>query len=282
MLFSQLKPKEAGKRDWLVSPKDELLRFPFAALRTGISATHNPFYLAELHSVQIVSGPLVPAAPAHPALESRFLTVGDPIYNIADPRWRGSRSFSTSTYETQLNRLPGSGQEVDVSATVWRDPVVLKGASTTKDQFLKELGSQPNVIHLATHAFTAGRTGEMFLAFGVGGNGEPELMGAADVAMPRVPGELVAMTGCETAGGDMRSGVELENLARAWTLAGVAAVLATLWPMEDSDGEFLAKFFLHLHDDGPAEALKKAHAALIHSRTPASVWASYQVYSGQT
>ncbi|MBV8846678.1 MAG: hypothetical protein JO307_28050, partial [Bryobacterales bacterium] len=51
MLFSQLKPEEAGKRDWLISPADALLQLPFAALATDQSR-----YLAEAHSIQIVEG----------------------------------------------------------------------------------------------------------------------------------------------------------------------------------------------------------------------------------
>ena len=282
VLFGQLKPQEAGKRDWLVSAAHELLQLPFAALVPATSAGANPPYLAVLHSVQIVSGPLVPAGRVIPAREDRFLAVGDPIYNTADPRWKGSRSFSAATYKTQLNRLAGSGREVDLSSGRWTNAVVLKGPAASKERFLKELERQPRVIHLATHVLSgASHANESFFAFSVRNDGEPELMGTADVAMLRVPGALVVMTGCETAGGDMQTGSGLANLTRAWTLAGASAVVATHWPMQDSGYDFLDQFYNHLHEDGPAEALAKVQAALIRAGGPASVWASFEVYGGQ-
>jgi CHAT domain-containing protein len=75
--------------------------------------------------------------------------------------------------------------------------------------------------------------------------------------------------------------VGLENLARAWTLSGARAVVATQWPVKDSGNEFLARFYKRVYDDGPAEALRTAQAASIQSGAAPAVWASYQVYSNQ-
>jgi len=130
---------------------------------------------------------------------------------------------------------------------------------------------------------TSDTSKEAFIALGLNTGGQPEVLGASEIALLRVPHSLVVMSGCDTAGGDVRAGGGIENLTRAWALAGASAIVATQWPVKDSGGEFLAQFYRHLRESGPAEALRKAQAEAIHSGTAASaptLWASYQVYGG--
>jgi CHAT domain-containing protein/tetratricopeptide (TPR) repeat protein len=310
VLFGQLNPREAGKPEWLISPSDELLQLPFAALMVRGQARRRESvardqqarrresvardqqeeksYLAELHSVEIASGS--PSVSSPSGRNGRFLGVGDPIYNSADSRlatthagfWGLGAFWMVHPGEDQLNRLPGSGLEVESSAREWQDSTVLEGANARKQRFKQALNPTPSVIHLATHVLTS-RTGtnEAFLAFGLDPRGRPELMGTSEVAMLSVPGSLVVMTGCESAGGDLRAGIGLENLARAWTLAGASAVIATEWPMTDSRGEFLRQFYRNLPGQSPAEALRQTQTAMIHSGGAPNVWASYQIYRGE-
>ncbi|HEY6344522.1 MAG TPA: CHAT domain-containing protein [Bryobacteraceae bacterium] len=312
VLFGQLNPREAGKPEWLVSPSDELLQLPFAALMVPGQAgrpesvardqqarrresvardQEETFYLAELHSVEIASGGPSLSTPSGTPSETktRFLGVGDPIYNQADSRLATTHTWFSGLWpfgklhsgEDQLNRLPGSGFEVESSAKEWQQSTVLEGANARKQRFQQALNTAPSVIHLATHVLTSGAgTNEAFLAFGLDAGGRVELMGTSEVAMLSVPGSLVVMTGCESAGGDQRAGIGLENLARAWTLAGASAVIATEWPMKDSRGEFLRQFYRNLPGQAPAEALRQTQAAMIHSGGGPDVWASYQIYRG--
>jgi CHAT domain-containing protein len=296
VLFGELNPQETAKRDWLVSPADALLELPFAAL-VPRKEGGRPLYLAELHSLKIESGARPSdSAPRRPSgSDGSLVAVGDPIYNLADPRssgptglWRGFRSwFGTTTAQPsiQLNRLPGSGREAASVAHLWSRSTLLEGADATKERFEQTLkAAQPGTIHLATHVLALrADSNQEFLAFGLGAQRGPELMGTSEVAMLNVPGALVVMTGCESAGGDLRSGVGLENLARAWMLAGARAVVATQWPVRDTGGEFLARFYENLRSDAPAAALQKAQIAAIRSGTRSSApaeWAAYQVFGG--
>jgi CHAT domain-containing protein len=301
VLFGQLNPREAGKPEWLVSPSDELLQLPFAALMVPGQARRRESvarddqekssYLAELHSVEIASGGPSLSSPSGTPSETkaRFLGVGDPIYNLADSRLATTHAGFSGLWpfgeahsgEDQLNRLPGSGFEVESSAREWQQSTVLEGANARKQRFQQALNPAPAVIHLATHVLTS-RTGtnEAFLAFGLDAGGRVELMGTKEVAVLDVPGSLVVMTGCESASGDLRAGIGLENLARAWTLAGASAVIATEWPMKDSRGDFLRQFYRNLPGQAPAEALRQTQAAMIHSGGGPDVWASYQIYRG--
>jgi hypothetical protein len=92
VLFDQLTPVEASLADWRISPADELLQMPFAALVPSETSGRSATYLAELHSVTLIPGAMSLGSPATVPGEGRFLAVGDPIYNVADPRWQSAQS----------------------------------------------------------------------------------------------------------------------------------------------------------------------------------------------
>ncbi len=316
-LFGQLRPVEKQRPEWLLSLDDPLFDLPFAALvpdsprarkRAVMRTSRETVYLAERHSLQVEPGILLLGNDrAKLALKAgRFVGVGDPVYNVADPRWASARSSARPNFQGwfrtgsggdltgQFNRLPGTGAEVEASARAWaayRDgaraaapSVVLEGAAAAKDRFLQELSPPPAVIHLATHVLTAPEDPERaFLAFSLGPAAQSELLETSDVAMLNVPGALVVMAGCSTAGGLPLSGTGLHGLTRAWSIAGARAVVATQWPVKDQGGEFFASFYRHLRDSTVAGALRRSQMEMLHSGTAQAdpaVWASYQVVGG--
>jgi len=101
--------------------------------------------------------------------------------------------------------------------------------------------------------------------------------------MLHVPGPLVVMTGRATATGDVRSGTGLLGLTRAWMMAGARAVVATNWPVPDSDGDLIPAFYRYLPNHSTAEALRCADVEMIHSgtwRASPSYRAAFQVMGG--
>lgn len=328
MLFGQLQAQEASKPAWLLSPEDALQSLPFAALvlpdgrtKNGQSGGRGEF-LAERHSLQVIAGALLPEGP-HPSLTG-FLSVGDPIYNFADPRWKSAlpamgplhmgalqswlfhlpwwASFTGRT-GNQLNRLPGSRREVESSAAAWAQSRgnatargnatrVLEGAEASRERFLESLSPPPEVIHLATHALTPAAGGEAYLVFGLGANGRLEMLSTSAVQTLQVPGSVVVMTGCATAPSDVRTGLGLAGLVRAWTVAGASAVVATEWAVRDNTGSsLLSSFYRHLREvpNSVAEALRLAQVEMIHSEAQGytaqaapSSWAAYQVFGNQS
>jgi CHAT domain-containing protein len=297
-LFGQLKPQEIRKTAWLLSLDGALFNVPFAALVTEQSA--NPVYLVDTHTLQTVSGALLLNAASNSASSGRqrrgeFLGVGDPIYNQADPRWRGPVSDGSSS--GQLQRLVGSRNEVESSAKTWAAgggaAVVLQGPEAQRDAFLGRLGQRPAVIHLATHVlFPAADREQGLIAFSLGElpNGasrgsaaEPEFLTTSEIAGLRVPGALVVMTGCATGSGEAEAGAGLLGLTRAWLMAGASTVISTSWPVEDNSGGIFTRFYFYLRDHSAAEALQLSQREAAHSRTgrqgPES-WASYQVTGG--
>jgi CHAT domain-containing protein len=292
MLFGQLSPLETRKTAWMLSLDGALFDIPFAALVTG-QRGGNTEYLVERHSLQTVPGALLLSASAEPEIRAgyrrpgEFLGVGDPIYNQADPRWRGP--VSSDQARGQLQRLVGSGDEIESSAAIWTQSggaaFLLEGRQARRDHFLRSLDAQPAVIHLATHVlFPSANREEALIAFGMGASpAQPEFLTTSEVARLRTPGALVVMTGCAANAGEARAGAGLLGLTRAWLMAGASTVISTAWPVEDNSGGMFARFYFYLQDHSAAEALRLSQREVAHSRTgrtaPAS-WASYQVTGG--
>ena len=291
-LFGQLSPLETRKPAWLLSLDGALFDIPFAALVTERRGG-NTEYLVERHSLQTVPGALLLSASADPENQNghqrrgEFLGVGDPIYNQADPRWHGGASKRPA--EGQLQRLVGSGDEIESSAAMWSEgggtALLLEGREARRDGFLRGLAAHPSVIHLATHVlFPTANREQALIAFGMGTSpAEPEFLTTSEVARLRAPGALVVMTGCAANAGEARDGAGLLGLTRAWLLAGASAVISTAWPVEDNSGAMFARFYFHLQNHSAAEALRLSQREVAHSRTgrdaPAT-WASYQVTGG--
>jgi CHAT domain-containing protein len=134
------------------------------------------------------------------------------------------------------------------------------------------------VIHLATHVLMPeGPLDQAALVFSLDSHGQPENLTETDIGLLSVPGALVVMTGCSTAGGP-QSGVGLAGLARAWRLAGASAVVATQWPVKDFSGQMLAGFYKYFRDLPPAEALRNSQIDEIRAGAPPASWAAYQVF----
>jgi CHAT domain-containing protein len=277
-----------------------LFDVPFAALVTGQQGG-NIVYLVERHSLQTVPGALLLEAPedrpgdrARGHVPGEFLGVGDPIYNVADQRWHRPVFLSLRNQtEGQLDRLVGSGREVETSARSWRDgagsATVLEGPAARRDAFLKLLARHPAVIHLATHVLEATDRRDLgFVAFGLGtsatgGSPQPQYLTTSSIAGLRVPGALVVMTGCATGTGDARAGAGLLGLTRAWLMAGARAVISTAWPVEDSSGDIFSRFYHYLPENSAAEALRRSQVEMAHGgtwRAAPAYWASYQLTGG--
>ena len=292
MLFGQLTAAETGKPAWLLSQEGALFDIPFAALVSG-EKDGKPVYLVESHSLQTVPGAMLLAGSGRRSAQEpggRFRGVGDPVYNTADSRWRGPVSPRA---DGQLDRLVGSGTEVETSAHSWSTGTqsswqLLRGPQASRKRLLRELATQPSVIHLATHVLLSPQKREqgllaLSLAHGRDQYPQPEYLSASEIAALRVPGAMIVMTGCATGAGTPLMGAGLLGLTQAWLMAGASTVVATGWPVEDTTGEFFARFYSHLREQSPAEALRSTQIEEIGAgswrRAPLH-WASYRVTGG--
>lgn len=81
--------------------------------------------------------------------------------------------------------------------------------------------------------------------------------------------QLVTLSACETVLGSSRPGLELESMAKAFSLAmeRPPSIIATLWPVADeSTREFMTAFYEGLKSSTKSEALRRAQIKLISER----------------
>jgi CHAT domain-containing protein len=317
--FGELSREESAKSDWVLSLDGATFRMPFAALPSGAPKgeargvrSERMKYLVEQHSLRAVPGALwlmenlisasrgQPESAGDDRLAGRFLGVGDPIYNTADSRWIAEQSRhgtsgswfafgGTPRPNGQWNRLAGSATEVEASARSWTGvsgATLLTGRDARRDRFLKAAAQHPAIIHLATHVYTPGNAAgaaDAMIAFGLDESGRSEGLSTSEVGMLDVAGAVVAMSGCDSGLGDIKPGAGLIGLTRGWQMAGARAVIATSWPVGDTQGDLFAALYRHLETASPSEALRRSQVEMIHSgtwRSSPAYWASYWLTGG--
>ncbi len=281
-----------GKRQWLIEADPALAGLPFSALARESDA--RPRFLIEEHSIEQI--PIAPytfppaGAPAGAAM--RFVGVGDPVYNSADPR---CPQLGESSDAAELPRLTGSHREVLACARAWgADSVVLEGASASRRSLLQVLKRGLRVLHFATHVVRASEPpNRSAIALSLAAPGVPELLRPEEIANWNLPASaLVALSGCASgAPGRASRSYRLSvaphaadaagqaRLAHSWLAAGAGAVAATLWSVPDDNGGLFVEFYRRLgNGEEPADALRAAQIAALSSggwRSSPRYWAAY-------
>lgn len=283
-LFGGLEPRVAARPHWLLALDDALFRVPFAALVAG-GAGGRPVFLVERHTLRITpSAHMVGSSPPARAGAAGFVGLGDPIYNTADPRWRGGPRQPA----LHLPRLAGSGREIRACAGALgaeAHTLLLEGPDASRQALASALASTPGVLHFATHVVSSRqRAGQGLIALSLLPSGEPDFLSAADIAAWRVRFRLVVLSGCSSGLAETPPGAGLMGLTRAWLAAGAEAVAASLWPTPDDSGELFLSFYRHLRAGSspadPAVALARAQVDMLHShgwRSLPKYWAAYFV-----
>jgi tetratricopeptide (TPR) repeat protein len=300
-LFGQLAPEFRQKTRWLLALDVQLFEMPFAAMieETG---PRGPKFLAERHSLQITSGAAMLTRGSLGGISSGpFVGVADPIYNMADPRWKQPPSafsfFTARAAETApgvdllLARLPGSAREVADCAKAWSDSrasILLEGSSASRQGMQAALKAHPSILHFATHVLHSpqtGRSGMVVLSLTQGGR--HDVLSPAEVATWNLEGALVSLSGCSSGSADALPATGLMGLTRACQAAGASAVVASHWPTPDDAGALFLSFYGHLRATpkaGPAVALQHAQIDMLQSRTWRSnplYWSAYFVTGNQ-
>ena len=185
----------------------------------------------------------------------------------------------------ELASLPNAARELQTVADLYPRSILVSGANATPDR-LRELAGRFEVIHLATHARSSSTSpGLSFVQLAPGPAATGRLY-ARDIATWPLPrAQLVVLSACDTANGAVYRGEGLVSLARPFLAAGVPAVVATLWPIDDrATFELMAAFHRHYareHDAARAMAraqreLTTAPRQFAHPR----YWASFVVFGG--
>ncbi|MGA2136301.1 MAG: CHAT domain-containing tetratricopeptide repeat protein [Bryobacteraceae bacterium] len=296
LLFGQLDPVYQEKRRWLLALDAQLFDLPFAALVTENGP--RPVFLAERHSLQVVSGAAMLGPSAGEATSGPFVAVADPIYNEADPRWKGSQPKSASWFgwfraiagESEpayphFTRLVGSAREATTCAAAWggpQNPVLLEGPSASRLSLQAALGKHPAVLHLATHVWHAGGdSGSGLIVLSLGRGARHEVVSPTEISTWNLKGVLVALSGCSSGSADALPATGLMGLTRACQAAGARSVVASHWATVDDAGSIFLSFYRHLRGTPPLEpaaALQQAQIDMLRSkswRANPRYWSAY-------
>ena len=303
---------------WLLSLDPGLFDAPLAALVES-NEGGRPVYLAERHVVQVIPGALAwlesreQGRAAAPAAGPRdFLGIGDPIYNLADPRRHSPETRRSSPLGLfakapspagfALPRLAASGPELAACARAWNgESVLLQGVEATRARLGAELRRSPAVIHFATHFVTSAeasrylvfdRSGshdqagpQEMIALSLSAAGNSELLTAAEIAHWPVRAGLVTLSGCHSANGASLPGAGRLGLTRAWLAAGARAVAGSLWDTPDESGALFACLYRELRSrrpGDPALALNSAQREMLRAggwQARPQYWGAYFVVS---
>lgn len=262
---------EETKGERLVFVPDKALHLvPFAALqeRTGdfLIKTHA---VAIAPSATLYVNALDRERDLKSAPRSRGLVVGEPA--IDHGLFPG------------LASLPGAAAEA-VRLKDLTGAVPLMGKAADKPAFLAE-AARADWIHFAGHALVDPRNtllSKLLLAPGNGG-GTGELTAREIYTLDLHGTRLVALAACDTGSEYMPGSEGVTSLARAFLAAGVPAVVASLWNVDDRSTSRLFDAFHRnlLAGEDPVDALRNAQLGLLRSRdgkdSSPRGWGAFQV-----
>ena len=172
-----------------------------------------------------------------------------------------------------LPSLRGAEAEAEEIAVLYETADVLTGAAATKPAFLQGLRSA-QVVHFAGHATSVGARGTARLLLAP--DPETRVAGALYAfeierqALPQV--RLVVLAACGTAAGEALRLEGALSMARPFLAAGVPAVVASLWDVDDTTSRrFFVAFHRNLLAGGdPATALRQTQLGFLARATSRS------------
>ena len=152
----------------------------------------------------------------------------------------------------------------------------LTGSEATADRFAEEAGKY-RVLHLSTHA-VAGATADQVPHIEL----FDQAMLLPDVYTLPLQADLVVLSACETGMGENRKGEGVMSLARAFTHAGAACVLSSLWTVNDQTTATLMRGFYKYLKSGETigTALRQAKLDYLNDDKVPSVRQSPYFWAG--
>lgn len=228
----------------IIVPFGKLHVLPFHTLpfkEQPLVASHAVSYLPSASVLQFVQldRPLT--------ANQRVLAIGNPANMAYKPRF--------AKQSTPQAPLVGAEKEAVFVAKLFPEGLALTGNQPTKEVVRDALDDYP-IVHFATHGILSDESpllSSILLA-----NGEAltvyELMGT------QLNADLVVLSACRTAQGEVTQGDDVLGLTRGLLAAGARSAVATLWPVDDiATSLFMEQFYQHVRKGvSPALSLRNA------------------------
>jgi CHAT domain-containing protein len=159
---------------------------------------------------------------------------------------------------------------------------VLKLGPEASERFLKSSDLRPwGFLHFATHAIADDtEPNRSALVLAAGDASEDGLLQPREIAALDLGGKVVLLSACRTASGELLQGENALGLVRSFFHAGARAVLASPWPLVDSEARALIDELSSRLRRGQTldAALAGAKRARRLAGDPTMAWAGLQLY----
>ena len=287
----------SGNKRWIVVPDGALYSFPFGLLSIGGEVR------PEIIKIPSASAVLAVRAGAGTLKTSRNIAVfADPVFDAEDSRVKTSRK-ATQALDSMGGRQPRHQSSASYSRLLYsrREATLISSfvPQTRRAAFLG-FAARPesvrgdalkkfNIIHFATHSVIDSGHPELsrivLSLVSESGAPRPGLLLLKDIYRMNLSSDLVVLSSCQTAIGQLDVGEGPMSLSRGFLFAGSKSVLATLWAVDDeATAEFIGRFYKHLLREGfsPIDALSTAQSEFRHHasrrfRNP-YYWAGFELY----
>ena len=233
-LFKPVKEHLKGKIIG-VSPHDILNYVPFAALHDGeeyLLHKYAFFYVPSLSILKTIR-------------RSSFSDSQGDVH-----------CFGTNRGVAGLPPLRYAETEVQEVGATLKNAWVYVGGEATESRF-QRIARNASVIHFACHAVLNKQSPMSSFLLLEGDSASDGFLQAQEVAVQRLCADVVVLSACQTALGELTNGNELIGLTRAFLGAGASSVIATLWSVDDKTSMLLMKSF---YENYTSEVFSKALA----------------------
>jgi len=240
VLIEPLAGDLVGVETLIVSPSGRLRYIPFGALYDGER------YLLDRFEVSVLTQAGTLTSRRSVPTDATLLAFGNPDSTLA-----------------------GAEAEVSNLEKIWAPARVtaVYGDQATKERLRREAGSH-NILHLATHGVLLNDHPEASYLVLAGNDESAHLTFRDIVLLDLYDVDLTVLSACETAVGDHGEGKEIAGLAYNFEQTGAAAVIASLWRVNDtSTSGLMTRLYRNLRqgDTTKTAALREAQLALRHS-----------------
>jgi CHAT domain-containing protein len=226
----------------LVVGDGSILSAPLAALRIESQATRPTSFISE-PSATIFSLLQAKSAPAHPMRLAVFTDgpVERTVASNTEPAGRGSGGLAA---------LPFTSNEAESIEAIF-GPLstrVFTGTAVSLSGLQGLDWNNFSVGHFAMHAALNTRYAELTGLAGHSANASSDsMLWYSDICRVHMPLDLVVLSACNTALGEVVPGEGFVGLTQAFFSAGSQRVLGTLWPVDDqATSEWMRRFYLAL------------------------------------
>lgn len=238
----------AGITKLIISTDSALHKLAFSALNINANEFGYAPLISAFQHVEVpnISAYLEPILDRTDQFSDSFAIFTNPMFSMT------SENKVTQDQVTWFDNLPsldGSEMEIEAIQQAFPDSTmqVATGASATADFLLQESTRRAKILHIATHAYYAKDTPEI-----VGlvtametkqGRSTPGFLTLERLLNRPYYSQLVVLSGCDTALGELWQAEGLNSLTRQIMAQGAGSVISTLWKVADIPTSIFMQYF---------------------------------------